>query len=51
MGKDFKYGIKKILKLVYEVGGEIYEKEVKDYDFIYFIIVFEDVVKGVEINV
>lgn len=50
LGKDPKYGTKKILKLVYEVGGETFEKEVKDHDFIYLTTAFEDAVKGVETN-
>lgn len=50
LGKDPKYGTKKTLKLVYEVGGETYEKEVKDHDFIYLTTAFEDAVKGVETN-
>ena len=48
LGKDPKYGTKKILKLVYEVGGQTYEKAVKDHDFIYLTTAFEDAVKGVE---
>lgn len=51
LGKDPKYGTKKTLKLVYEVGGETYQKEVKDHDFIYLTTAFEDAVKGVETNV
>lgn len=48
LGKDPLYGTKKTLKLIYEVGGETFEKEIPDHQEFYFTTTAENTVRGLE---